>query len=191
VNGREWLDLSETLAFDRTTIIEAILSGGSLHGFSLATEEDFEDFAFSAGIKRVERLVLPGQLGPDPAELISLVGWTVRAEGGLLGLFLLSSGEIAEGFNPDNHMPILEGMRANVTSLPGAGSLLPGQVNTGLINTHGSGGFYFEPAPGIPDDLDGDYGPFWLYRSAVPEPSSIALLVLGISIWAMRPAKRR
>jgi hypothetical protein len=186
VHGREWLDLTETLGFDRTTIIEATQPGGSLDSFSLAELEDIEELVASANLSWIEPWSLPGVTGTGPKSLVDLVGEIIQMEGVLL-LVRLSSGQISDGPASASHLPVFIGTRAYVLSVE-AESLQPGGLNRPIYPMLNHGGVFTAPTSALENEQG---GPFWLYRAAIPEPSSLMLLLLGISIWSMRPAKGR
>ncbi len=168
-----------------------MVSGELLEDFNFATEEDVRNLNLSAG--------------PSPYvisgidELIDSLGFIFRGTGGIIGIAEYTLGQVAIGF--ENDQPIFD--NTNVV-LVNVGGVLPPQgdvVIVGLspgnqhrpIFSNNSGRQYLvanvadyeNVAIGLPSDFfawqlaTNDTGPFWLYRNAVPEPTSIVLLVLG------------
>jgi len=188
LNYREWLDINETLTFDTKTIIASTLPGGSLHGFSIATRDDFEGLALSANLDWINPESLTGIAGVDAKVLISLVGETTRYDDQMLGDMRVSSAQISIGLSSAGQFPTFDGTRAHVLSLefpPPNRSINNGMGANTQIKS--AGGVYTAPVSELESE---NGGPFWLYRAAIPEPSSIALLVLGIGICTTRQANR-
>ena len=181
VNRREWLDLTFTPGVNLATISNLMAHDGILADFEFATLVDVRQLANSAGIEwqvSDERAI-----SPEVVELTKLLGVVL--------LFEIVENRFA------NHTTVSSfsmsyGQVATQSSLEGSSNNLFDDTNvflaffdspaSDIISIANSENFEIItttlPFDGLPT-ATGDTGPFWLYRTAVPEPTSIALLTLG------------
>jgi len=194
VNNREWLDLTETLDLAFTEVEEHLSTGGYLNGFTLATVEDLEGLADSAGVSWVSTPVFPGVEGAFAWELINLVGGFPRSNSqesqccfvsngvdysdvhiidilDALG-FRQSAGHVSEfGIENTSEFSII----VSVFSFGEYGAKpvnLP--VNSPPHRDYRSGGITLIDVTSA--ENSSVVGPYWLYRHAIPEPSCLTLL---------------
>jgi len=176
VNHREWLDLTETVGVDLATVLEWMAPGGKLEGFSFALLEDVEALAFSAGVDWMYPWSLPTPPGHESEALTMLLGPVNDVMG-----IKVSLGLVAIGFSDDE--PLFDDTNLIVMCVTCTTEPLPfGAMHTvvleGIFTTTPISAEYLDGSlPGA-----GDIGPFWLYRVAVPEPSSFVLLVVGVVV---------
>ncbi len=198
VNQREWLDLIYTLGMELSAVQTQMESGGLLEGFEFATLADVEPFALSAEINWSEATsnVInpnllpnfqeppspgnPGTLSLEAENLLDLLGTIFTIRETIMDVvtgtqFTVTDsstfGQIAQP--PLDQEPIFDG--TNVSVYVGE-SLI--QFANGTSNLSQNILITTEPNALFPQAI-GTNGPFWLYRTAVPEPTSIALLTLG------------
>ena len=180
INQREWLDLPYVFT-SLDNIKSKMVPGEFLEDFKFATEEDVRNLNLSAGPSEYH------ESGVD--DLIDSLGFIVRATGGVLGTLEFTLGQVAVGF--DNGQPIFDDTNVVLQNI--GGGLQPGNCNNPLYCNEPGRDFivanaadYEGVAGGLPNNVFAGYlstndtGPFWLYRTAVPEPTSIALLTLGV-----------
>lgn len=203
VNHREWLDLPETLDWSLAELHEAIGPRGSLWGFYFATVEDVTGLAASASVEWLP----PGQLfsmadsdsGLDRAtELVDLVGvlldYSDHNNGALDDLIFdgVDYGDLhifnileALGLRATGGLTVsnldaekFESLSYSLVSVVSYPELAPssGAINRPLYEPSSlRGGITLSSEP-LSEPIE---GPFWLFRSVVPEPSSVVLLLLG------------
>jgi PEP-CTERM motif len=171
VNHREWLDLPETGQMRLADVLGQMEPGGRLEGFQFAMLGDVSELATSAGVGWT------WTPGPYAEQLIDLLGITISATAGILGDSRWSNGLIAQSFLAE--YPVFDDTNVYVHS--NYDPLQPGTINHPLYVP--TGGWLYADGPLLwPDEPIlgfGDIGPFWLYRSAVPEPS--ALMLFGLA----------
>lgn len=167
VNQREWLDLSQSklTRFPGATYPERFQSvvselgpGGTLDGFSVAKSDDLRFLAQSAGIDLSNVDFLANE--QPTRNLIDLVGVTASGINGQYSLGFVD--ELAAP--PRDNLRVIGHLRVN-----------PADGSSGSVGLR----FYdsVEPfqAPGLG---------VWLYRSTVPEPSSLAIVIcLNGMVW--------
>jgi len=208
VNQREWLDLTETIDWSLADLLEGLSSNGPLQGFFLANKEDVSGLATSAGVE----WLLPGQAFPvvegnSAKNLIDLVGTILDYN---KSNELLDPNGISNDFDDLVEFNILEvlGLRAsvgvigeislierdtityNLVSIISVGGRSLSNLNPLLIDLAREGGGILSGFQPLPEPIS---GPFWLFRStAIPEPSSVALAVIGaIAVFSRRHRRRR
>jgi len=193
VNRREWLDLS--FAYTSLDNIKLkMVPGEFLEDFKFATEEDVRNLNLSAGPSPYV------ESGVD--ELIDSLGFIFRGIGGGIGIAEFTLGQVAIGFK--NGQPIFDDTNVVLLNvggvLPPPGGVVifglsPGNINRPIFSGRSGRQYivanvadYEEVAIGLPSDYfawqlaTNDTGPFWLYRNAVPEPTSIVLLTFGVIV---------
>ena len=191
VNQREWLDLSYAYT-SLDNIKSKMVPGEFLEDFLFATKDDVRALHLSAG---------PTVYSPDGIDpLIDKLGFIFRAQGGFINVLESTYGLVAVKFTDGE--PIFDGTAASFENVGGA--YPPGEFNNPLIISQGgrrisvtspderdannwqlSSGYSF-----LHNSLTLDTGPFWLYRNAVPEPTSIFLLTIA-TLAALSTRNRR
>ncbi len=181
VNQREWLDLTFTPGINLATISSLMANDGILDDFEFATLEDVRQLADSAGIEW--QVSDERALSPEVVVLTELLGVVLLIEiidhhfanQTTVRSFSMSYGQVATQNSLDgssNDLFDATNVYLAFFDDPTSGVVTVANVeNFEIITTT-------LPFDGLPT-ATGDTGPFWLYRTAVPEPTSIALLTLG------------
>lgn len=176
VNQREWLDLTETLGLELAAIQANMVPGQKWEDFSFATLKDVSDLAASAEVDWIEPWSVPRTTDKELVGLfgrVHLLDFPLEAE--------VSSGKIA--VEVDDNDLLFDGSHFVVLRVV---PCLPGAVNCGYPWLgHGEGVFISAPytLPGADPGAE-NIGPYWLYRNAVPEPSSMLFVVTGSLIFS-------
>lgn len=179
INKRAWLDLPETGGLELSEVLAQMEPGGRLAGFQFAMLEDVTALAASAGVNWMEAWTLSGTTGDHIYGFASQLGWIIQMTGGILGEVNIVLGQIASDLTDD--IPLFDNTNFYVMSI---GVWLDPNVYKPPLYARPAGGVFtagpvsLSNFPDLPPMGTGDIGPFWLYR-AVPEPSSVALLMMG------------
>ena len=191
VNQREWLDLP----FSQKSLAEIesdMQAGGTLSDFQFATLAEVETLRDAVDTTRCDQ--------PDYNSLIDHLGYIVRATGGIYGETQFTLGQVIVGEN--DTLPLFDGTNMVIWSI-GSGNPIPSapcrsphaQPAGGIGMTNSS-----NYVPGTFSPLDGwiepflaesETGPFWLYRAAIPEPSTSTLLGTTTLLAAAVRSRRR
>ena len=160
--GYEWLDLSLSMGITYNTMISELGPGGMFEGFQHASNDDVLDLWTKFG--------LPTDSFPSVSSL---------ADGGTLAdSFIDIAGETGTAFSGTWSFT-----QGTTTSSYGANHVVLIVRNDGTSATAGNGG--------VGDGTAGAQIGHWLYRTNVPEPSTLVLLASGavaLLAWRRRAA---
>lgn len=217
VNQREWLDLTYTEHYTLDDLVTATAPSGPLREFRLAMPEDLNYLASSAGVEWIEFGSIPPLNGPAAFEFVSRIGVLVDhtqriddlnssgvtffCEGNVCGIdfndlhsftveealgLRLSAGFVQavppnrSSAGPNNNFVLITAISVGSPNLASSIVFNPNQTSTG-------GGIAFTPYD-VGTEIE---GPYWLYREAVPEPSTAILSLAGaIAATSLRSRRR-